>query len=153
MLLLTAVSGTMPDDSPTVSDLAWLSGSWKAEIWGGVFEEHWGSAAGDAMMGTGRLLRDGKTAFMEFMSIEVDAEGLTMWMILGRPSQGRKEPVPFRLKQLKGQDALFERAVDGDFPTTIHYQRTGERLVCVLRGTRQGEQAQERFEFRQHLAQ
>ena len=48
-----------------LADMAWLAGGWTGEGLGGVSEEMWSKPAGGAMMGTYRLIKDGKPVFYE----------------------------------------------------------------------------------------
>lgn len=49
----------------TIADMAWLAGAWTGEGLGGVSEEMWSRPAGGAMVGTYRLIKDGKPVFYE----------------------------------------------------------------------------------------
>jgi hypothetical protein len=60
------------------ADLAWLSGSWAGEKDGEPIEEHWSAAAGGAMMGMFRWLKEEKVFFYEFMTVEREEEGLVL---------------------------------------------------------------------------
>ena len=53
----------------TLADMAWLAGSWMGEGLGGISEEMWSKPAGGAMMGTYRLIKDGKPVFYELLLI------------------------------------------------------------------------------------
>lgn len=132
---------------PTVDDLRFITGSWRCDIWGGVFEETWSAPADGTMVGVGRHRSAGKTGFMEFMSIETDAEGgITMFIALGALSKGPTKPVPFQLSAAGQNVAVFEREGD-DFPTRVHYERLAERLKCTISGTKDGEAKTESFDF------
>lgn len=50
-----------------ISDISWLSGSWSGTGLGGVSEEVWGKPNGGIMVGTYRLIIDGKPLFYEMM--------------------------------------------------------------------------------------
>src|SRR5687767_7672203 len=129
--LIWATMGAMSYE-PTVSDLAWMAGSWRCEIWGGTFEERWSEPAGGTMIGAGRHIAEGKTKFMEFLSIEADKDGkLVMWILLGSPSKGPKNAVPFALASSKPGEAVFENT-ENDFPSKITYKRNDEKLWCRI---------------------
>lgn len=49
----------------TLADMAWLAGSWTGKGLGGISEEMWSKPAGGSMMGTYRLIKDGKPVFYE----------------------------------------------------------------------------------------
>jgi hypothetical protein len=147
LLVLAAIGGASLQKPNDIQALSWMKGSWKCEIWGGTFEEHWSDASGGTMIGMGRLNVSGKTRFMEFMSIESTGDGLTMFMVLDAPSKGDKKPVPFRLTSLSKDEAVFENPKN-DFPTRIVYRRKDANgMHCRIEGKQQGKDAQEDFNF------
>jgi hypothetical protein len=134
--------------SVQIGSLSWLVGSWECEIWNGTFQEVWLPPAGGVMVGLGRHMSDDQTKFVEYMSIETDAEGeLTMYMILGAPSRGDKRPRPFKLTSFEDDRAAFENP-ENPFPSSIVYTRTTSGIECVIEGTENGEHLQEVFTFR-----
>ena len=146
-LLASFIMSTVPIE-PNVEQLAWMAGDWTCEIWGGTFEETWSEPKGGAMQGMGRHLSDGKTTFMEFMSIEQSGETVTLYMILGAPSKGDKSPVPFKLSGYDGTRAIFERTED-EYPKRIIYSKpVSGIMLCRIEGIQNGEQTSDEFEFR-----
>ncbi len=86
---------------------------------------------------------------MEYMSIESDKDGLTMWMLLGAPSKGEKKGVPFRMTSLSGKKAVFENPKN-EFPSKMTYQLLADgTLDCVIEGMQKGKRSVERFPFKQ----
>lgn len=149
MIGLTVVAATMAFSSaPKIEDFGFMEGSWKCEIWGGTFEEHWTTPAGGAMQGMGRHLAGGKTSFMEYMSLESGPDGLTMYILLGAPSKGEKKPVPFKLKSFDGKTAMFENPKN-DFPSVITYIRESNGMSCWIEGVQDGKKTREEFKFKQ----
>jgi hypothetical protein len=59
-----------------VADLSWMAGDWIGEQGGGTVEEHWTPPAGGMMLGTGRVIAEGRTLFFEYMRIEENATGV-----------------------------------------------------------------------------
>lgn len=58
----------------TLNDIAWLAGSWQGTAMGGETEEVWTQSKAGSMMGSFKLMADGKVVFYEFMTItEVDS--------------------------------------------------------------------------------
>jgi hypothetical protein len=144
--LIAATLGAMSE--PPIERLAWMSGSWACEIWGGTFEERWAPPAAGTMQGNGRLIVSGQTRFMEFMAIEESKDGLVMWMVLGRPSAGPTKPVPFKLVAHGESAATFERS-DEDYPKRIVYRAGPDgTLLCTLEGEKDGKPARDVFEFK-----
>lgn len=130
-----------------IERLGWMTGKWACSIWGGTFEESWSLPNGGTMIGVGRHIRGGDTVFMEFMSIEPDEDGLTMWMLLGAPSKGEKHPHAFRLTALSDDEALFENP-SNPYPSKIRYQPREGGLWCRIEGTEDGRMKFDDFEFR-----
>lgn len=58
----------------SLADMAWLAGAWTGEGLAGVSEEMWSKPAGGAMVGTYRLIKDGRPVFYEICWI-VEQEG------------------------------------------------------------------------------
>ncbi len=57
----------------SIADMAWLAGGWTGTGLGGVSEEMWSQPIGGIMIGTYRLIKDGKPVFYEMlMLIEKD---------------------------------------------------------------------------------
>lgn len=59
-------------------DYNWIAGSWKGEAFGGTIEEVWTSASGGSMMGSFKLVVDGKVGFYEHMTITQEGESIHM---------------------------------------------------------------------------
>ena len=60
-----------PANSPDakIGEMAWLSGNWVGEAFGGLAEDVWSDPAGGAMMGMFRSVRAGEVGFYEFIII------------------------------------------------------------------------------------
>ncbi len=56
-------------EKASLADMAWLAGSWTGTGFGGVNEELWSKPNGGAMVGTYRLIKDGKAVFYEMMML------------------------------------------------------------------------------------
>jgi hypothetical protein len=48
-----------------INDVAWISGTWKGEAFGGITEEIWSEPMGESMMAAFKLVADGKVQFYE----------------------------------------------------------------------------------------
>lgn len=131
-----------------VDELKWMAGSWECAQFGGTFEEHWMPATGGSMQGVGKAIVDGKTVFMEFLSIEEARGVVTMWIAVGALSKGDKKPVPFKLSESGPGMATFSN-LKHDFPNKIVYTRkTGGDLFCRISGKQGGKEAHEDFAFK-----
>ncbi len=146
--LMTTLTTGPGHKEPSIENLGWLKGNWSCPQFGGIFEEHWIGPSGGTMQGCGKLVVDGKTAFMEYMSLESENGVITMWMLLGAPSKGEKKGVPFRMTSLTGNKAVFENPAN-EFPSKITYElEQKERLACSIEGMQQGKHTVEKFAFR-----
>ena len=147
LFMATLTSPTEPAKAK-VDDLSWLKGSWTCPQFGGTFEEHWMPASGGTMQGCGKLIMKGKTGFMEYMSIEPQGNGVTMWMLLGEPSKGEKKGIPFRLTSLKGTRAVLENPKN-EFPSKMVYElKAPGSLACSIEGIQNGKKTIEKFPFK-----
>jgi len=61
-----------------INDVAWISGTWKGEAFGGSTEEIWSEPMGDSMMAAFKLVSDGKVQFYEIEIIRELNESLTL---------------------------------------------------------------------------
>ncbi len=114
---------------------AWMAGAWTAQLEDSTWEEHWMKPVDGTMQGMGREVKDGKIAFMEFMSLEPNKEGgMTLHMILGNPSSGDKKPNPFPMTEITDTKIVFDRGGD-DFPQVISYEKKGDdEIFCQIKG-------------------
>jgi len=70
---LKLTEGQMAEKA-TIADAAWLAGSWRGPGLGGSSEETWSKPDAGVMVGTYRLIKDGKPAFYEMMWL-LETEG------------------------------------------------------------------------------
>lgn len=54
-------------DTPRIECLAWLEGTWTGSAFGGTIDEVFGSPAGGSILGTSRVVADGKLNHREFI--------------------------------------------------------------------------------------
>ena len=57
------------------SQLKFLQGAWAGDGFDADCDEAWSAPAGDCMLGTFRMVKDGKLRFTEFCMIDKDADG------------------------------------------------------------------------------
>lgn len=110
-------------EKATVADMAWLAGYWTGTGLGGVSEEMWSKPNAGVMVGTYRLIKEGKPVFYEMCWI-VETEGtialrlkhfnpdLTGW-------EEKDKTVDFKFVKADGKRMLFsgltfERASDNE---------------------------------------
>jgi hypothetical protein len=66
--------GEGSSEKATIADAAWLAGSWRGAGLGGSSEETWSQPDAGVMVGTYRLIKDGKPVFYEMMWL-LETEG------------------------------------------------------------------------------
>jgi hypothetical protein len=119
----------------SLSEIAWIAGSWIGGEGETFIEESWSRPEGNEMIGTFRMLEAGEPVFYEFMRLASEPEGivlrikhfsadLTAW-------EERSESVAFELEQVADTHAVFVRLNDGQ-RETLTYRQTGDRLEVVL---------------------
>lgn len=123
--------------SAEISDLAWLSGSWRGSGLDGDCEEIWSQPVGDRMFGLFSLSKAGAAVFSEAMML-VEEQGSLVLKIkhFGPDFVGWEEKdkfVSFELVKLGPDEAFF----DG-----LTLRRSGEKLTIFVR-IRSGEQVKE----------
>jgi hypothetical protein len=133
-----------------LQDVAFLTGSWTAEIWGGVFEEVWLPPKSGTMVSLGRHTTDEKTTFMESAALQKSKDGVwTLYMILGSPANGTKTPIGFELKDFSPGKSVTFVNLKNEFPTHITYSNPGKnKMQCVISGRADGKAESETFDFK-----
>ena len=129
-LLCIVTAASAEDKKPTLSDLAWLTGSWLEKKEGVETEEHWIAPKGGIMLGVNRTTRDkGKTSH-EFLRIMERPDGGIAY--LAQPAGAAITVFP--LKELKGKHVVFENPKH-DFPQRIIYRLDEQgRLAARIEG-------------------
>jgi hypothetical protein len=112
-----------------LAELAWLSGGWVGQRPDGeLVEEHWTSADGGTLIGSGRSVKAGKTEFFEHLRIEArDGKIVYVAQPLGKP------PTEFRRMSSPPGEALFANP-EHDWPKQIAYRRSEEGLSVRVSG-------------------
>ena len=104
----------------TVTQLAWLAGTWRSADGPTFFEERWTPAAGGAMLAVSRTLKSDRMVAFEFLRI-VERDGSLVYIAQpnGRP------PTEFTLTAITPQMVTFENPTH-DFPKMIRYSMRGD---------------------------
>ena len=153
ILLLALAAGALAGAGEhSVTDLQFLAGHWTGGQGADQLEEIWSSPANGSMIGMYREMREGKTTFYEFLSIEQEASGPVMRMkhfkanLIGL--EEKDESVIFDLQSLTGGVAMFVSR-NKVKPVSLSYQRTGAtELLGVLVHERDGKTNREEFHYR-----
>lgn len=141
-LAVSSLAGASQAPKPTLSDLAWMAGSWSGVAQGIEAEEHWTAPKGNSMIGIHRDVGKGRTMMFEFLRIEQQGDQI---VYLSMPA-GRSPAAPFALKELSGTRVVFENAAH-DFPQRIIYWKEGNDLRARIEGTLKGKAASEEWRW------
>ncbi|GAA4884974.1 hypothetical protein GCM10023311_04370 [Flaviramulus aquimarinus] len=95
-----------------LKNIAWISGNWKGEAFGGLTEENWSEPSGGSMMATFKLINNGKVSFYEIEIIrEVENTLILQLKHFNNDLKGwetKEETVDFPLKEITSTKAIFE---------------------------------------------
>jgi hypothetical protein len=124
LLILALTSNALA--APSVDELAWLAGRWTGEGFGGTIEETWNPPAAGAMIGTFRLVKDGKPVFYEFLTIAPSNRGLEMRLKHFNPDitgwEEKDKYIDFLYLGSEGATYRFEG---------LRYERDGDDAVTI----------------------
>lgn len=126
-----------------IGQLAWLAGHWQGAGFGGLNEELWSQPIAGAMMGSYRLIKDGKTVFYEMLNIVEQNNSLVMRLkhfshdFVGWESKA--EHVSFPLVHIT-ETAVY-------FDALTFYRQNEDRLTIFLAMTdrQSGEVREQKF--------
>ncbi|MCK0178204.1 DUF6265 family protein [Flavobacteriaceae bacterium S0862] len=97
---------------PKLENIAWISGTWYGEAFGGQTEEIWSEPSAGSMMATFKLINDGKVTFYEIEIIrEVENSLILQLKHFGSDLKGwetKDETVDFPLKEITTTKVVFE---------------------------------------------
>ncbi|MDT0559138.1 DUF6265 family protein [Ichthyenterobacterium sp. W332] len=97
---------------PKLENIAWISGTWHGEAFGGQTEEIWSKPSGGSMMATFKLVADGKVQFYEIEIIREIENSLVLQLkhfdgeLKGWET--KDETVDFPLKYITKTKVVFE---------------------------------------------
>jgi hypothetical protein len=118
------------------ADLAWLAGSWYAEVNGDAVEEHWSSLRGNMLMAMFRWIRDGKVRFYEIEALE--AEGDYVYLRVRHFDPGligweeRMKPHEFVLVEHSKERLVFYE-LDKPHPRwAVYERRSSDELIAYF---------------------
>lgn len=96
----------------SINDVSWIAGHWIGEAFGGQTEEVWTSPLGDSIMGSFKLVVNGKVEFYELCTISEENE--TLFFRLKHFHNDMKgweekdETITAQLVKIEGQKAYFD---------------------------------------------
>lgn len=147
--LLGSSSTFSQSENNSFSDLEFISGYWVYSDSLTFFEEIWSENRADELMGSFRMIKNGKSIFYEFMTIEKN--DTTIQLLLRHYSPGLKgweekeTPLVFLLESKTNDKAVFKQM---DKSTWLIYELTEkEKLKVTLRKLDGGEAKYSIFEY------
>lgn len=100
---------------PKLENIAWISGTWRGEAFGGITEEIWSEPSGDSMMASFKLINDGKVSFYEIEIIREIKNSLILQLKhFNNDLKGwetKDETVDFPLIEITPTKVVFEGMV------------------------------------------
>jgi hypothetical protein len=100
----------MPE--PGLDQLMWLVGNWHSHALDGIAEEHWQAPSGGSMLGSFKLIVDGRVKFYELMTISEEGDTLILRIKHLNPDfstwEAKEDCVSSILKQLDPGSIRFE---------------------------------------------
>lgn len=148
LLAVPAVPAIAAEPEASVSDLAWLAGSWVGRQGDTEMEEYWTTPAGGMLVGMHRDVRPGRPAFFEFLRIAEGEDGIAY---LAMPA-GRAPATAFRLLSISERKVVFENPAH-DFPQRILYRLDDDGVLHArIEGTEGGEERGVDWTFRRRNA-
>lgn len=127
---------------PDLQSLGWLGGCWEVKTQAVHHQEQWLAPSGGTMIGMGRMVKNGKLAFFEFMELRQDGPNL---VFTAHPS-GQKT-ASFQVTSASATQAVFENPAH-DFPQKIEYRLTKPDVLEVkVSGLVKGKNRVEQFQF------
>jgi Domain of unknown function (DUF6265) len=131
-------AGRAAEPQATLSDLAWMTGSWVKTTGATRIEEQWLAPASHLMLGMSRTAKQGSRATFEFLRIEERPAGI---YYVAQP--GGRPPTDFKLTRRSGEEAVFENPRH-DYPRLIQYRRNADgTLLAHLEGVVKGQHLEE----------
>lgn len=96
----------------TLEALTWIEGHWRGEAFGGIVEEIWSPALGGSMMGSFKLVNEGKVNFYELETIVEENKTLILRLKHFHANlagwEEKDETVDFRLVKVTNNKVFFE---------------------------------------------
>jgi hypothetical protein len=97
---------------PVLENIAWISGNWKGEAFGGITEENWSEPSGGSMMAAFKLITDGEVSFYEIEIIREIENSLVLQLKHFHGNlkgwETKDETVDFPLKEITEGRVVFE---------------------------------------------
>ena len=129
----------------TLNDVAWISGNWKGEAFGGTTEENWSMPSGDSMMAAFKLIVKDTVKFYEIEIIRQVKESLLLQLKHFHGNlkgwETKDETVDFPLVKISEKAVYF----DG---MTFEKINNDEMAVYVLMRNKDGSTNELKFNYK-----
>lgn len=143
LALLLGLPGCSRNPRSSIESLSWLTGCWEGKAEGGVMDARWGRPAGGTLLGTNRLVKDEKTAFVEFIQLSQTGDGILLTLRLnGQP------PATFRLDRQGKTDATFANRRPAFPQQLIYHRQGGGTLIVRAEGEEDGQKQRLRYKLK-----
>lgn len=138
LMLLILTKGAFAD----VNALSWIAGDWQGQHEWGLVQEHYSKPDGGTILGTSRMLSEGKTSFTEFLLFQDGPDGVRLTLTMGT---GRV--VRLGMVRCNESEAVFE-SLDPEKPERLTYRRVDDGLDIVLEKQQDGKPWSTTFHLR-----
>jgi hypothetical protein len=96
----------------TLDDMRWFTGTWTGTGLGGTTDETWTAPAAGAMLGTFRLVKEGKPVFYEFLTLVEHEGSLVLRLKHFNPDlsgwEEKADSIKFRLLKIGPEEIAFD---------------------------------------------
>ena len=127
-----------------LQDLGFIAGHWRGEAGGKQIEETWSGPEQGSMTGMYREMKDGKTTFYEFFTIEAGAGGPVLLVNHFEPGmkgwENKDKPAAFHIKNFLPDGEVVFESNDPANPLLMTYSRTSKSTMDVLLERQRGGQ-------------
>jgi hypothetical protein len=132
-LWLAGVAAMAATPVHDVKELSFLTGHWGGTVQGFEADEIWSAAANGSLMGVYREMKDGKTTFFEFLTIEQEAGGPVLRLRHFKPRMQAldTEATTFSLTGFSAGKAVFEGGTK-DHPVRMTFEQKGRDGLAIL---------------------
>jgi len=141
----------LSEATATVSDFAWLEGTWRLSQDNLEMEERWSAPLGDGLVGTFRWLRNGEVWMYELMAISKD-HGRFVFRLKHFTRQfasweEKDKALTYGLTKIEPNRAVFEDPERDEPRRFIFYRPVPQTLIVRLEGFEDGEETEQEFQF------
>ena len=131
----TGSASTGAAASGSISDISFISGSWKAVAGDRSIDAVWSSPVGESITGYVRVMKDGKVVLYELFAFEQSEHGLVALVRHFGPGlvawEEKENPNHYRFLQAEKGRALFEKQGE---EVRVRYEKRSENEFAIVIG-------------------